>query len=82
MGINVSIKNAPAEKVERLKARAKRNHRSLQGELLALIEAATEAEPAPQKTLTIDELVEQGKRLGLRTDSDSVRWIREDRDNR
>jgi plasmid stability protein len=41
MGINISIKNVPEEKVAQLKARAKRNHRSLQGELLALIEAAT-----------------------------------------
>ncbi|HEY4114514.1 MAG TPA: Arc family DNA-binding protein [Rhizomicrobium sp.] len=81
MGVNISIKNVPEEKLELLKARAKRNHRSLQGELLALIEEAVEA-PRQRKTMTLDEVVEQGERLGLKTDSDSVRWIREDRDSR
>jgi plasmid stability protein len=81
MGVSISIKNVPEEKLELLKARAKRNHRSLQGELLALIEAALEA-PQPRKTMSLDEVVEQGKRLGLKTDSDSVQWIREDRDSR
>ena len=82
MGINISIKNVPEEKVAQLRARAKRNHRSLQGELLALIEAATEAESPPQKTMTIDEVIEQGLRLGLRTPDQATQWIREDRDNR
>lgn len=81
MGVNISIKNVPEEKLELLKARAKRNHRSLQGELLALIEAAVES-PRQRKAMTLDEVVEQGERLGLKTDSDSVRWIREDRDSR
>ena len=33
---NLSIKNVPADVVERLRARARANHRSLQGELLEL----------------------------------------------
>lgn len=37
---NLSIKNVPDDIVERLHARAKANHRSLQGELLALASAA------------------------------------------
>jgi len=80
MGINISIKNVPEEKVAQLKARAKRNHRSLQGELLALIEAATGVDRPPQETMTIDEVVEQGLRLGLRTPAQATQWIREDRD--
>jgi plasmid stability protein len=82
MGINISIKNVPEEKVAQLKARAKRNHRSLQGELLALIEAATKAEPPAQGTMTIDEVIEQELRLGLRTPDQATQWIREDRDSR
>ena len=82
MGINISIKNVPEEKVAQLKARAKRNHRSLQGELLALIEAATGVEPPAQGTMTIDEVIEQGLRLGLRTPDQGTQWIREDRDSR
>ncbi len=82
MGINISIKNVPEDKVAQLKARAKRNHRSLQGELLALIEESLAANPPQRKTMTIHELVEQGKRLGLSTASEATQWIREDRDSR
>ena len=80
MGINISIKNVPKAKVDKLKARAKRNHRSLQGELLALIDQATGMLPPPEGSVTIEQLVENGRRLGLSTSSESVRMIREDRD--
>jgi len=40
MPVKLSIKNAPDEVVQRLRDRAERNHRSLQGELMAIIEAA------------------------------------------
>ena len=46
MQVNLSIKGVPAAWAERLRRRAEANHRSLQGELMAIIErAATEAEP-------------------------------------
>ena len=44
MAVNLSIKNASDEVVAALKLRAKRNHRSLQGELMAIIEAAAREE--------------------------------------
>ncbi len=47
MPINLSIKNAPDDVVERLRRRAERHHRSLQGELLAIIEDAARAQPEP-----------------------------------
>lgn len=77
MGKDLSVKNVPDEIVERLRERAKRNHRSLQGELLAIIEHAA----APRK-LTVEEALERIKALGLRTPSESTKWIREDRDAR
>jgi plasmid stability protein len=40
MSVNLSIKSVPSEIAERLRARAERNHRSLQGELMAIIERA------------------------------------------
>ncbi|MBT2323845.1 Arc family DNA-binding protein [Variovorax paradoxus] len=44
--VNFSIKDVPEELAERLRQRAARNHRSLQGELMAIIEqAATDAAP-------------------------------------
>ena len=45
MSINLSIKGVPETLAERLRARAERNHRSLQGELMQIIEQAA-AEPA------------------------------------
>ena len=38
MPVNLSIKNAPDDVVSRLRERAARHHRSLQGELMAIIE--------------------------------------------
>jgi plasmid stability protein len=40
MSVNLSIKNASDEVVAALKLRAQQNHRSLQGELMAIIEDA------------------------------------------
>ena len=77
MGINLSIKDVPEEQVEILRQRAKRNHRSLQGELRAIIDQAANT---PRRSMTIEELAENGRRLGLKTPSESVRMIREDRD--
>lgn len=44
MTVNLSIKDVPDELAERLRQRAARNHRSLQGELMAIIERAAQAE--------------------------------------
>ena len=40
MAVNLSIKSVPDQLAARLRERAERNHRSLQGELMAIIEAA------------------------------------------
>jgi len=76
MPIDLSIKSVPDELAQRLRERAKRNHRSLQGELRAILEAATEAGPP----LSVDDVLEWNQRRGLRTPSTSVEMIREDRD--
>ncbi len=54
MPVTLSVKNVPDAVARKLKARAKRNHRSLQGELLALVETAAEARPASLAALTTD----------------------------
>lgn len=50
MPVNLSIKEVPEPLAERLRARAVRNHRSLQGELMAIIEAAAGESPAADRT--------------------------------
>ncbi|WP_085121385.1 FitA-like ribbon-helix-helix domain-containing protein [Tistlia consotensis] len=78
MPVNLSIKNAPDDVVLRLKRRAERHHRSLQGELLAIIEAAVrEDRPA-----TPAEVLAEVRQLGLSTPSEAAEVIRADRDGR
>jgi antitoxin FitA len=79
MPVNLSIKNAPDNIVELVRRRAERNHRSLRGELLAIIEEAVRQQ---QVWMTPREILEQGQRLGLKTASDSVEIIRKMRDER
>lgn len=47
MGLNLSIKSVPDDIAARLRARATRNHRSLQGELMNIICAAVADEAQP-----------------------------------
>lgn len=45
---NLSIKDVPEAWAQALRERAARNHRSLQGELMALIQRVVEPQAAPQ----------------------------------
>jgi len=78
MGINLSIKNAPEELVDRLRKRAQANHRSLQGELLAILETAT----AGTEGNGIQEVLAELRRRGLKTPREAARIVRADRDRR
>ena len=78
MSINLSIKNAPDDLVVLLKARAERNHRSMQGELLAIIE---EAVRAPQR-MTPLELLAEVRKLDLKMPSEAAEIVRKMRDER
>jgi antitoxin FitA len=76
--MNLSIKNVPDEVVQRLRQRAAQRHRSLQGELLAIIEEAVRS----QRELSPAELLAEVRGLGLRTPADSADIVRADRDRR
>jgi plasmid stability protein len=76
MPVTLSIKNAPDEIVARLRERAARNHRSLQGELLTIIEEAV----TPRRQKSIEEIAANAARIGLTTPSESAEIIRADRD--
>lgn len=47
---NLSIKDVPHAWAQALRERAARNHRSLQGELMTLIQHAVETDPLPPAT--------------------------------
>ncbi len=78
MPASLSIKNVPDDVVERLRARAARNRRSLQGELLALIERAADELP----TTSAREIYQRITKLNLPAGESSADIIRERRDGR
>ena len=60
-----------------MKEQAEKNHRSLQAELVIILETAVK----PTR-LSLEEVYSRIKELGLSTDSESVEIIREERDAR
>jgi plasmid stability protein len=76
MPVSFSIKNVPEDVAEKLRRRAAQRHRSLQGELLAILEESV----AEEQTLTPVEFVRRLKTIGLETPSESAVFVREDRD--
>jgi len=77
MPVILTIENVPEEVVQRLRERAARHHRSLQGELMAILEEA-----ASSRALTPDEVLDRVRQLGLSTPADAAAMVREDRDGR
>ena len=77
MAVNFSIKNVPDDLADEIRARAARHHRSLQGELLAILQAATAS-----RGLSVDQLLQRVKARGLRTPDESSGIIRRLRDDR
>lgn len=77
MPVNLSAKNVPDDLVAKLRQRAKRHHRSLQGELMAILEEAV----GPTK-LSLDDAERRLRDLGFVTGDDSAVWVRELREIR
>jgi plasmid stability protein len=78
MAVDLFIQNVPEDLVARLQERAARAHRSLQRELLTILELAV----SEKRRLTPGEALAQVRALGLSTPSESAAWVREDRDAR
>ncbi len=78
MPVTLSIKNVPDDLAAALRTQAERNHRSLQGELLAIVEAAVQ----PPQRLAPRALLERARRLGVQGPSESAAIVREMRDRR
>lgn len=70
---NLSIKDVPEELAQALRERAARNHRSLQGELMAIIEQAVQPTPAAPAEMGQPS---QGWRRGTRTIEDIAQELR------
>lgn len=70
--VTLSVKQVPADLARRLKRRAAQNHRSLQGELLAILTDAA-------RITDVGDLARLVRELGLQSPSESAALIREDR---
>lgn len=75
--VSLSVKNVPPAVAKALGERAKRHHRSIQGELMHILEEAVR--PA-RRGFDADRLVRRARALGLKSDTNSVDIIREWRD--
>jgi len=74
---NLSIKNVPEDLAEYLRQRAEENNRSLQGELLTILEESMEG-----KRTTLNQIVNHIEENDLRTEDDAATTIRNDREQR
>ena len=77
MPVSLTIENVSEETVQRLRERAACHHRSLQGELMAILEEAV----GPSHH-TPDEVLSKVRQLGLSTPRGAAAMVREDRDGR
>jgi plasmid stability protein len=89
--VNLSVKNVPDELAERLRRRAAANRRSLQRELLSILESAAgyggaprtvDADEGARDTITIDELAKRSRKWFPRGTKSSVDYIRRLRNGR
>jgi antitoxin FitA len=75
--VSLSIKSVPPDLARALRERAARNHRSIQGELMHILESAVGPRP-----FRADGLLKRIQSLGLSTPAEATRMIRADRTRR
>jgi plasmid stability protein len=78
MPVNLSVKNVPDDLAKRLRERAARAHRSLQGELMAILEEAARA----HAELSPVDVLDRVRSLGVKTGEEAVEVVRAARDGR
>ncbi len=78
MPVNLSIKNVPDHVAEQVRKRAARHHRSLQGELISILEETV----AQEKRMTPAGFLKEIRAFSLKTPSESLKIVRRDRDAR
>jgi antitoxin FitA len=77
MPVDLSIRNVPDQIAERLQQRASAHRRSLELELLAILQDAVRATPQPMSAI---DLLARVRAEGLQTPAEALAMIRADRD--
>lgn len=75
--VSLTIRNIPRAVLERLRTRAGRHRRSMQGEVLAILESAAAEAPLRRSAA---EILHRIRGLGVRTPDEATDMIRDDRD--
>ena len=75
MPVNLSIKHAPDDVVQRLRQRAERHHRSLHEEVMAIIAAAVR----DASRATAADILAEVRRLGLKKPNEAAAILRAER---
>jgi hypothetical protein len=81
MAVDFSIKRVPPELARRLRRRAEMNHRSLQGELMAILQDAVSQEPAVSRQAQVQATPPRERRR-VAPASESALIIRQAREGR
>ena len=76
---SITIRNIPRTVLERIHARAINHRRSMQGEILAILEASA---VEPDTTLNVSAVLQWVRLRGLTTPAEAVQMIRAGRDDR
>jgi plasmid stability protein len=76
MAVTLKVENVPEKVAARLEERARKSRRSLQGELLRILEKAA----ADEDRLTPGQVLEKVRSLKLKTPAESAAFVRQDRD--
>jgi plasmid stability protein len=79
MPASLTIRDIPRPVLTRLRALAAGHRRSMQGEVLAILEAAV---AAPTTRRTASQVLQQVRALGIASRSEATAMIRSDRDER
>lgn len=84
---NLSIKDVPEALAEKLRERAAQNHRSLQGELMAILESAAENADLPSGAtvhghLNVHQLMQKVAEYNVHSPDESAEIVRAMRDGR
>jgi len=75
MPVTLSLKNVPNEYAEKLRERAARHHRSVQGELMSIVEDALQT----SERLTPKAMLQSIRDMGLSSGCESTHIVRTDR---
>ena len=75
--LSLTVRNISRPIFERLRDRAARHRRSMQGEILAILEAAA-SDLATRRTAL--ETLQAARALGVRTPAEATQMVRADRD--